>query len=1264
MCDCALGVPFDGLDAVGDRPRDDTPGRASRVSASLGHLFVNTTWTQPATAVGSSAGSSSAGRLDVESLLSSAAITMEPDEFDVLQAVHVRVVGAMPLGVVGGGANDTDIRSSGGGGGSVVSNSSPRDDLAEKLREKTNRDDPVAVTSLPSRPVLCCDQGDGGVPERAQLGVAVSPIRFNITETHMLSLACFTLGASARLAAISDVLASRSSPDVQAQKNRSATDSTLRGSGIDLAPDEPERGEQPSRSGSSMVASSQATGVEGFDGVRAVGDTDGEVRGDAGQVTGLVVAVAKNQVAAPPPLPRGAQETPQETPQETLRTLDIFPPQHQHSNGLLSITEDRLGGAFGGSDQQQSSGQLAGEGEPTAAAAAATASETAVAKSPPVPPAFLGTFIIEAISVMLLEDAGDYAGVARATSDGPRGSMTADSMTAGMDTVLREQPASARGTNAVGLTPGRPRAALSPSREPSNRRRQNAGASAALLAPSRRSYSGTVFLEVEGIGVGVDLPRPWRTPSPPPSSPSPPPPGTTAAQSSPSSPVGSPVVVAAAVMEEGNSEGGHERGHQQEYRAECAIKRTSLTDVNAKRRPQSSLALLVSDGVSGAAADTAAANSAAASSASGAEERRRDVDEAGVRILPGGWWQHRNDGNSEDASSRYGEQVLLSARICPVSGVATVDALLGSARIMLLPAPILDALVMVAGVSQGVADFLRYTADAGAEVDDGGRISGVRATQLAAPENVARSADEDVRSSSAAAAATSSTPEHEGALPRNESAAGGGQQTGDGTAVSVPPVVSGRRRTTNEEEENAGDRSGALSPPRREDEGGDAPGDTQEQRHRNSWRWQLARALGDAGLADLLWLRRIDMTASARNLQLWLPGFKEGARAATVTTVDESGQGDVEAVVVACGHLFTDVSIAVGLLSEGAGMADSAEQLAGPGAPAGAAGEPGGSDAQQAAAVGDDEGNAGNAAAAAVAADFDAAETAFVDSCDELCVMILGLNGMEVFVARSSMADFGGTPAGESQQPVVASDDLGADNGEQPPAAPAAAPGVGREGLILPFNATIKHVLFARPSSSSCSASSAMPPSPSPSQLLSELDMSVTLIRVVLFLDFPLATRIMTNSLNPLLNFGTPASSAASGDRVATVTGAAGTPSVIHGLSSTLQGDGGGGLAGTSTGPVAVAAPPAAVPSEAAAISELARMWTCRGGVEAAGLRAEIVNNFYRQKRPCVIVNVRGHVFFLLLYCRRQAYPTQFNFEHPHIVRLAYCFGTAVEFFS
>ncbi|CAM9510658.1 unnamed protein product [Pylaiella littoralis] len=1209
VCDCALGISFDGLGTGGDRHPEDALDRASRVTARLGHLFVNTTWTQPATAVGSSNGSS-AGRLDVESLLSSAAVTMEPEEFDVLQEVHARVVGAVPLGGMGGGANDA-IRGSGGGSGRVPNNSHRRDDLAEKLREKTSRDDPAAVTSLPSRPVLCFTHGDGDdsdAPERAQLGVAVSPIRFNLTETHMLSLACFALGASARLTTISDIPASPSSPDVEEQDSRSANDSAVREPGVGLAPEESDRGGRASTSGSSTAAASQATEVEVLDDVRAVGDADGEVCGNAGQAAAVAeaeveVAAAKRQVPASSLPPRGEQEAP--------HTPDDIPPQHQHSDGLLSITEDRLGGALGRSDQQQPSGQLACGGEPAPAAAAADVSETAVAKAPPVPPAFLGTLIIEAISVMLLEDSGDYTGVAGATGDGP-----IVGVAAGTKGELREQPASARSANAAVFTSGPPHPALSPRCEPFKRRRQDACTSTALFAHSGRCYSGMVFLEVEGIGVGVDLPQPWRTPSPPTS---PPPPRTTAAQPSPSSPVGSPVAAAAvAAMEEGNSEGGYQREHQQQYRAEFAIKRISLTDVTTTRRRQNSLAVLVSDGVPSAAADTATVNNTAESSTGGAETRCRDTDEDNVRVLPGGWWHRRNCGNSGDAIGRYGEQVLFSARVCPVLGVATVDAHLASGRIMLLPAPILDALDMAAGVSQGVAKFLLHTAaaESSAESNDGARSTGVRAAQVAAAESVALPAEHEARASSVAVA-ISSTPDDEGASPRGESAAGGGQQTGDGAADSVPPVVSGRRDTTNDAgQEDPGDSTGVLSPSRREDGGGDAPADIQEQRHREDWRWQTARALGGAGLADLLRLRRIDVSASAKNLQVWLPGLEKGAAAATAAAVDGSVRGGVEAVVAACDHLFADVSIAVGLLSEGAGVEDSAEQLADPAAPGGATDEPGWSDAQQSAVV-SGEADAGNAAAAAVATDSDAAETAFVDSCDELCVMVLGFHGLEVFTARSSTADFG-APAGESPQPVVVSADLDAGNGEQPPAAPEC----GREGLILPFSAKIKHVVLARSPSWSFSASPEMPPSPSP--LLSEVDVTVTVIRMDLFLDFPVATRIMENSLSPLLAYGTPASTGASATRVpAAGTGAAGTPSVIHGLSPTSQGDGGGGLAGSPTEPAAaVAATPTAAPGEAAAVSELARMWTCRVGFEAAGLRAEIVNNFHRQKRPCVTLNV------------------------------------------
>ena len=908
--------------------------------------------------------------------------------------------------------------------------------------------------------------------------------------------------------------------------------------------------------------------------------------------------------------------------QETQEILDgASPQQHQRANGLPSA-EDRSDGTLGNGDLPPSSKQFAGEGEPAAAAATLTAPETVAA----VPPAFLGTFIIEAISVMLLKDCGDVTitGGESLTGDSPGGSLAA-----GRD-APRVQPAAtgasasagagagagaALGTNTAVPRTHRLRPALSPGRP--ERRRRGGGASTGLPAPRRRRYSGTVYLDIAGIGAGIDLPLPGRT-SPLPAA----------------SAVASPTAAAVEMEEKrvGESEGGGQqpqRGHQrrQQYLAEFAIKGITVTDISAERRRRGSLSRLVSGGASGAppAGSSAAPGTggASASGVGGTRECQRnddddddDDDDGGggggggddVRVLSGGWWHHcTGDENSGELDAGYDELVLLTARFCPESGTAAIDASLASSRLMLLPAPVLDALDVVAGVGRGIAEFSRRRADA--ESDPGGS----RQARLSADRR-------DGRLSTAAS--SSAQVEDDGLTPSGIAPDGGTARARVSTASA--PAVGGRRRAASvagEQRGNSNSNSNNTPPTLRDDRnGGGAAGSVQEElRNDGSWRWQMARTLGGVGLGDLPWLRRIDLSASAGSLQLWLPGVeREGAAVTSPSAAGGSFDGGVEAVVASCGSCHGAVSIALSLLAveEAEAEAELEEQVADP---------------------------AAAATAAAASTPADSAEWTIADRCDELCVVSFGLHDLEVFVARPSSADFGAPSAGESPPPPAA---LGAEGGEDQ-ALPASGPASSRslqgglsdgEGLVLPFSVDVKHVLTARsatPSSSPAQAS-VVAPSPSPSPpLLSEVDVSVTAIQVVLFLDLPLAARIAANSFAPLLGAGgAPASGTPSGPRVGeeAAASAAGTPAVVHGLSPPPSHGVDSRPEATVTAEDAVPATSAAVvPATAAssASSSLVKMWACRGGFKAAGLRAKVVNNFYRQKRPCVIVNVRTLSFFV-----------------------------------
>ncbi|CAN0422197.1 unnamed protein product, partial [Ectocarpus fasciculatus] len=172
VCDCELGVPLDG--GVGADGRSGgqhgiiADGSGSRVAAKLGLLLADATWTAPAASSAAiteaGGGGGPGGSLSVETLVSSAAVKLEPEGFDLLEAVHTRVVGRLPLGATGA-ADPAAPPTGGGDGGGHAAPPRDDDDLAEKLRERLSRgDDPVVVAAalhLPPRPVLSRGQGGG-----------------------------------------------------------------------------------------------------------------------------------------------------------------------------------------------------------------------------------------------------------------------------------------------------------------------------------------------------------------------------------------------------------------------------------------------------------------------------------------------------------------------------------------------------------------------------------------------------------------------------------------------------------------------------------------------------------------------------------------------------------------------------------------------------------------------------------------------------------------------------------------------------------------------------------------------------------------------------------------------------------------------------------------------------------------------------------------------------------------------------------------------
>ncbi|CAM9800180.1 unnamed protein product, partial [Scytosiphon promiscuus] len=322
VCDCALGIPFDGLDTDGlsrrERRHDDRINRIGSVTARVGHLYSDTTWTQAASPTGD--GEGCPGGLHVETLVSSATVKAEPEGFDILQAVHVRAVATVPLGTAAR-ASDSMLGGAGDGGGRSGGGSSPRDELAEKLRDKTGRDHPAAVDLLPARPAVsrrraAAGVSDVGVPaDCPRLGVAVSPIRFNITEPHVVSLACFALDATDRLAAILDVLSPPPSapPDPQAP---GAGSGGADGDAIECeaeevgssTTDELDGADRASRSGASPVAA--PADVDATVGDSEEGGTGAAGDNGEGAAAAVRAGAAEAGGALSPASPRRDQDSP------------------------------------------------------------------------------------------------------------------------------------------------------------------------------------------------------------------------------------------------------------------------------------------------------------------------------------------------------------------------------------------------------------------------------------------------------------------------------------------------------------------------------------------------------------------------------------------------------------------------------------------------------------------------------------------------------------------------------------------------------------------------------------------------------------------------------------------------------------------------------------------------------------------------------------------------------------------------------------------
>lgn len=1353
MSDCALELPFGG-ESDDERPTDGW------AAAEVGHFLASATWAPAAkhdTGGGddNEGGNSSApsAMLHVETLVSSAAVRLQPEGFNLMEAVHIRTACVMPLVAGNMGCQFCMYRDGsprGGGGGGTSFEGSRRDELVEKLREKRSSRDGDPAVLLPARPALRHEDGvaggggSGSVAERAQLLVTVSPVRFNVAEPHILDLTCFALDAATRLADVSELLF--------APADSTTTVPTRNGGGnmVLAVAKEPEVGarggaqtgevprpELPAEHlGSALEAAASASSAASATSAasapsRAVGAStdagDGNVtRRRAGWREPSSFSAAASSERAPEGSAVVGRADESVLPPERVVGYNSQPPQHYETGPAPSRNRDTS--LFQASVEGQEVDDVLGEQELLVAQASGGQGgqqevdpETAAARvSVPVPPAFLGTLVIDAVSVILLK--ADRSASADSSDRGGGG----DTVTGNARLVgarLGERSASARG--------GSPLAAHS--QRPSTFTRSQSCEPDTSVVATRCRYSPLILVEVRGVGVGIDL---ARTPPPPP------------ATGSPEQP--SLVAVSPVTVEEDSG------GTNCQHRVELVIKGVALTDVSD--RGQGSLVRLLSGAAAAAAGEESTVDGG------------RGCDDDGERVLPAGWW--RRGGNEDDPPTRRcDEQVAVRARIDPVSRTASVNASVASGYLMLLPAPILDVLSVGASLTRGVARHARFRdaerGRSGGEERAGDGLRTERRTAECRPEQ---------ETVSVSARATPSTPSaadayrSEPRMVRSDNNVGGVGLAGgrdNKPATTIPPalslpweVLAGRSDAAAERSNDGGFRD-----------------DLNAESRRGSWR-QAVRALGGAALSDFLWLERVDVALSASDLQLWLPDVGETAANvdASYATTHHCGtlpplgsctgdepvvQGFSEAIVAACDcHLA--VSIAVSLL----GADDAGDSNPVPAAGVATVREAGPSivegEFSAAGETNEGRGDRGATTAESMAGDgrqinvTTAASTATATAADpsyELCVIHVGVHALEVFVARPSMADFGaptaevpvvvlspamtatmdgedaedrspepvaahspsvspsmeaslrgrvaetaeGHPSAASRGGGLASTGLGGRSSDGPAPLPvslednaggaeAEAPGQAGDGLgrvdgdvvgsggrrgsrnteavILPFSADLKHVLRVHPSS--WSPSMPVPP------LSSEVNVSVTPIRVVWFLDFPLAGRVMANSLALLAGEEAIPGPAAEeqkardrggqpwGEEVAGEEGR--DDGVRRGEGASAEATGGSaaearaagvsvvprvavasgeGWTGAAVGDGAMGATEAA-PRVQAVWEELAAMWACRVGLEAAECRLTVVNNYYRQSMPSFKVNVRGRHFVFCPVPRACSFCTSF----------------------
>lgn len=323
-----------------------------------------------------------------EVLTSSVGIRVNPESFDLLEDVHARVTGVLPLELLLGQQAGLDKVGSGqsrvphvvrGDATMSYGRNDNRDELLDKLRERSTRNNVELTSLLPARPVLALDAvvGDSttgiGAP-CTQLAVAVSPVRFNLAESHILSLTCATLDIATRMANVAALLTS------PASLPRTNSDSAALESPVTSDSGEREH-QQLLRSGETAVEGlGNPVAVESSP-TATVTPADTEERGFA-------------SAGVSPPTSRNVDQDPEQK-QCGREGLDVDVPV-QSVRKILS----RSAG-------QKSDGQLSGDLDAVALLPSREEIEVdtdGTNTKAPVPPLILGTLIVQAVTVMILTD--------------------------------------------------------------------------------------------------------------------------------------------------------------------------------------------------------------------------------------------------------------------------------------------------------------------------------------------------------------------------------------------------------------------------------------------------------------------------------------------------------------------------------------------------------------------------------------------------------------------------------------------------------------------------------------------------------------------------------------------------------------------------------------------------------------------------------------------------------------------------------------------